>query len=184
MGGYALAKYDFLGRGMFTNIVLTALIIPHALLLGPGYKVLYTLGLLDSYAGLILPGLAPAFGVFLFRQAFVSGLPSEMMGAGRIDGCGEMRMFFQLALPMVRPMVGAFLLITYFSTWNNFIGPQIVLQTTEKYPLGVAVAQLRGPYGTEYGMIMAGTVIAIVPVLSLFLLLQKDFIAGLTAGSV
>ncbi len=184
MGGYALAKFNFLGRGMFTNIVLTALIIPGALLLAPGYKVLYTLGLLDSYAGLILPGVAPAFGVFLFRQAFVSGLPTEMMEAGRIDGCGEVRMFFQLALPMVRPMVGAFLLITYLGTWNNFIGPQIVLQTPEKYPLAVAVAQLRGPYGSEYGMIMAGTIVAILPVLILFLMLQKDFIAGLTAGSV
>jgi len=85
---------------------------------------------------------------------------------------------------MVKPMLGAFLLITYLGTWNNFIAPQIVLQEPEKYPLAVAVAQLRGPYGQEYGMIMAGTLVAIAPVLVLFLLLQKDFIAGLTAGSV
>jgi ABC-type glycerol-3-phosphate transport system permease component len=184
MGGYALAKYNFRGREFLTTVVLGALVIPGALLIAPGYFLLYQLGLLDSYAGLIVPGLAPAFGIYLFRQAFMSSLPTEMMEAGRIDGCSEWRMFFQLGLPMVKPMVGAFVLITYLGTWTNFLGPQIVLQTPEKYPLAVAVAQLRGTYNIEYGMIMAGTLVAVGPVLVLFLLLQKDFIAGLTAGSV
>ena len=184
MGGYALAKFRFRGQRVINWLVLGAIVVPGALLLAPGYQVLFWLGLLDSYAGLILPAMAPAFGVFLFRQTFLTALPTEMLEAGRIDGCGEIRMFFQIALPMVLPMVGALLLITYLGTWNNFIGPQIVLQTPEKYPLAVAVAQLRGPYGTEYGMIMSGTLIAVAPVLILFLILQKDFIAGLTAGSI
>ena len=183
MGGYGLAKFRFRGREAITWLAIGALVIPGALLLAPGYHLLFRLGLLDTYAGLILPAIAPAFGVYLFRQAFISGLPDEMLEAGRVDGCGELRIFFSLSLPMVRPMIGAFLLITYLGTWNNFLGPQILLQTPGKYPLAVFVSQLRGPYGTEHGLIMAGTMIAVAPVLLLFLMLQRDFIAGLTAGA-
>ncbi|MEM9347201.1 MAG: carbohydrate ABC transporter permease [Planctomycetota bacterium] len=184
MGGYALAKYCFKGREAATWVVLGSLAIPFALLIAPGYQLLYWLGLLDTYTGLILPGVAPAFGVYLFRQAFISSLPDALIEAARIDGCGDVRIFFQIALPMVRPMVGAFLLITYLATWNNFISPQIVIQSADKLPLSVFVAQLRGPYGTSWGMIMAGTLVAVTPVLVLFLMLQRDFIAGLTAGAV
>ena len=165
-------------------MVLSSLIIPGSLLLAPGYQLLYKLHLLDSFAGLILPGIAPAFGVFLFRQSMMNSVPGDLMEAGRIDGCGEIRMFFTIILPIVRPMTGAFLLITFLGCWNNFIGPQIVLQTPEKFPLAVAIAQLKGLYSTNYGMLMAGTLGSIVPVLALFLLLQKEFIAGLTAGAV
>lgn len=184
MGGYALAKYRFRGRAMATWVVLGSLAIPFALLIAPGYQLLYWLGLLDTYTGLILPGIAPAFGVYLFRQAFISSLPDPLIEAARIDGCGDIRIFFQIALPMVRPMVGAFLLITYLATWNNFISPQIVIQSADKLPLSVFVAQLRGPYSSSFPLIMAGTLVAITPVLILFLLLQRDFIAGLTAGAV
>ncbi|MEL7086934.1 MAG: carbohydrate ABC transporter permease [Planctomycetota bacterium] len=184
MGGYALAKFRFRGRSAIDNTVLAALVIPGALLIAPGYQLLYWLGMLDSYIGLILPGIAPAFGVYLFRQAMITSLPNEMMEAARIDGCGEIKMFFQMALPMVRPMAGAFLLITYLGAWNNFIGPQIILSTPEKYPLAVWISQQKNLYGTDYGLIMAGTLVAIAPVLVLFLMLQKEFIAGLTAGAV
>ena len=184
MGGYGLAKFRFRGRDLIDNTVLAALVIPGALLIAPGYQLLYWFGLLDTFTGLILPGIAPAFGVFLFRQAMIGGVPNEMIEAARIDGCGEVRLFFTMALPMVRPMAGAFLLITYLGAWNNFIGPQIVLQTPEKYPLAVWISQLRGVYGIDYGLIMAGTLVAVVPVLALFLMLQKEFIAGLTAGAV
>ncbi len=184
MGGYALAKFRFKGRDTLDNIVLASLVIPGALLIAPGYQLLYWLGLLDTYVGLILPGVAPAFGIYLFRQAMIQSMPNEMMEASRIDGCGEIRMFFTMALPMVRPMAGAFLLISYLGAWNNFIGPQIILSTPEKYPLAVWISQLRGVYGIDYGLIMAGTLVAIAPVLGLFLLLQKEFIAGLTAGAV
>lgn len=184
MGGYALAKFDFPGRRIVTACVLAALVVPGALLLAPLYQLLFKIDLLNTYAGLILPLAAPAFGVYLFRQAFATALPSELLQAGRIDGCGELRLFFQIAIPLVKPMIGAFLLITYIAAWNNFIAPQIFLQTPQKFPLAVAVAQLRGPYSTDYGMIMAGTVIGIAPVLIMFLLLQRDFIAGLASGSV
>jgi multiple sugar transport system permease protein len=184
MGGYALAKFSFKGRETMITLVLGCLIIPGALLVAPSYEVLYRLGLLDSYAGLILPALTPAFGLYLFRQSMLSSVPTELLEAARIDGCGEFRIFFSIVLPLVRPMIGAFLLITFLGCWNNFIGPQIVFQTPEKYPLAVKIAQLKGLYSINYGLLMAGTVISVAPVMALFLLLQKEFIAGLTTGAV
>lgn len=184
MAGYALAKLQFRGRRVLTAIVLIAVIIPGPLLLAPGYQLLYRLDLLNTFAGLILPAIAPAFGVYLFRQAALSSVPTALLEAARIDGCGELRSFFLIALPLLRPMIGTFLLLTFLGTWNNFIGPQIVLQDPEKFPLAVAVAQLRGVYYQDYGMLMAGTFISIIPVMALFLLLQREFIAGLTAGAV
>jgi len=184
MGGYALAKFAFAGRGMVLALVLGSLILPAALLIAPTYDLLYRLNLLDSYAGLVLPAITPAFGVFLFRQASLSGVPDALLEAARIDGCGEIKIFFGIALPMVKPMIGAFLLITFLATWNNFIAPQIVLQTADKFPLSVAVAQLRGMYGQDYGLLMAGTLVSILPVVVLFMMLQREFIAGLTSGAV
>lgn len=184
MGGYALSKFSFPFREPLTHLVLSALIIPAPLLLAPGYQLLYNLGLLDTYSGLILPALAPAFGVFLFRQALLNSVPSELIEAARIDGAGEIRIFFSLVLPLIRPMVGAFLMITFLGVWNNFVAPQVVMQSPERFPLSVAINNLRGLYGTDYGLIMSGTIVSIAPVMCLFLLLQKEFISGLTSGAV
>jgi len=184
MGGYALAKFQFRARGLVTLIVLSSLLIPGSLLLAPGYQLLFHLDLLDSYAGLILPGLVPAFGVYLFRQSMLNAIPIDLLEAARIDGMGEIRIFFNVVLPLVRPMTGAFLLMTYLGCWNNFIGPQIILQSPDKFPLAVAIAQLKGLYSTDYGLLMAGTLVSIAPVMALFLLLQREFISGLTQGAV
>jgi multiple sugar transport system permease protein len=184
MGGYALSKLEFKGREFVTTLVLTALIIPGTLLLAPGFQLLYQLGLLNTYTGLLLPGLTPAFGVFLFRQAMLNGVPRELIEAARIDGAGEARIFFELVLPLVRPMMGAFLMISFMGTWNNFINPQIVMQSPELQPLSVAMNNLKGLYGSDYSLIMAGTIVSIAPVMCLFLLLQREFIAGLTGGAV
>ncbi len=184
MGGYALSKLEFKGREFVTTLVLTALIIPGTLLLAPGFQLLYQLGLLNTYTGLLLPGLTPAFGVFLFRQAMINGVPRELIEAARIDGAGEARIFFELVLPLVRPMMGAFLMISFMGTWNNFINPQIVMQSPELQPLSVALNNLKGLYGSDYSLIMAGTIVSIAPVMCLFLLLQREFIAGLTGGAV
>jgi multiple sugar transport system permease protein len=164
--------------------VLGALIIPASLLIAPSYRLLWQLGLLNSYAGLILPALAPAFGVFLFRQAMLNTVPKELQESARIDGAGELRIFFTIVVPLVRPMIGAFLMITFLAAWNNFIGPQIVLQQPEIFPLSVTINNLRGIYATDYGLIMSGTLLSIAPVMCLFLLLQKEFISGLTSGAV
>ncbi len=184
MAGYALAKLRFRGNRFCTGLVLVALVIPGPLLLAPGYQWIWQLGLLDTFRGLMLPGLVAPFGVFLFRQSMINAVPNDLLEAARIDGCGEWRTFFTMVLPLVRPTVGAFLLISFLAAWNNFIGPQIILQSTEKFPLAVAIAQLRGTYSQDYGMLMAGTMISVLPVMALFLALQREFISGLAAGAV
>lgn len=183
-GGYALAKYRFPGRSLVSSVVLGALLIPGPLLMAPGYELLHELGLIDRWSGLIAPALAPAFGVFLFRQSMLNSVPDEVLECARIDGAGELRIFLVIVLPIIRPMVGAFLLITFLGTWNNFISPQIVLQSQELFPLSVAINNLKGLQQQDFGLIMAGTVISIAPVMALFLLLQKEFISGLTSGAV
>jgi len=184
MGGYALARHEFRGRRFITAGVLGAVIIPAPLLLAPGYQMLFRLGLLDSFAGLILPAAAPAFGVFLFRQAVTSSVPRALVEAARIDGCGDVRAFFAIALPLIQPMVGAFMLIVFIGVWNNYVVPQVVLQSPQKFPLAVAVANLKSSYYSDYGLLMAGAVVSVLPVLGLFLLLQRDFLSGLTTGAV
>jgi ABC-type glycerol-3-phosphate transport system permease component len=184
MGGFALARYRFRGRLTMTILVLAMIIIPPQLLITPLYQLLFRVNLLDTFTGLIIPSIAPAFGVFLFRQAALTSVPPQLMEAARIDGCSELRFFALIALPLMRPMIGAFMLITFLATWNNFISPQVILQTREKFPLSVAVAQLQGVYYQEYGLQMAATLLSIIPVLILFLILQKEFISGLTSGAV
>lgn len=184
MGGYALARFQFRGSRLCTALVLAAVTIPGPLLMAPGYQFLYRLGLLDSFWGVILPAVAPAFGVFLFRQAILSAVPKELLEAARLDGSGEFHTFFTIALPQVRPMVATFLMILFLGSWNNFVGPQIVLQSPEKFPLAVAIAQLKSTYYQDYGLQMAGTVVSIVPVLFLFIFLQREFVDGLAAGAV
>jgi multiple sugar transport system permease protein len=184
MGGYALARFEFRGRRLVTAMVLGAVLIPGPLLLAPGYELLFNVGLLNTFTGVILPAAAPAFGVFLFRQAVMSGVPRELLEAARLDGCGEVRMFFTVVMPLVKPMIVTFVMLTFLGVWNNFVTPQVVLQSEDKFPLSVAVAQLRGTYYQNYGLQMAGTVVSIVPVLVLFLALQRSFVGGLTAGAV
>jgi ABC-type glycerol-3-phosphate transport system permease component len=184
MGGYSLAKFRFRARQPLLVLVLGALIIPAPLLIAPSYQLLWQLGLLNSYSGVILPALAPAFGVFLFRQSMLNSVPAELLESARIDGAGELRIFFTIVVPLLRPMIGAFLLITFLGAWNNFISPQVVLQEADLFPLSVAVNNLRGIHATDYGLIMSGTLISIAPVMCLFLLLQREFISGLTSGAV
>lgn len=184
MGGYALAKFSFRARRWLTPLVLAAVIIPPPLLLAPGFELIFHLGLLDTYAGFLLPGLAPAFGVFLFRQAMLNSVPTEFMESARLDGCGEVRIFFQIVLPLVRPMIGAFLILSFLAVWNNFVGPQLIMQSAERQPLAVAMNNLRGLYGVDYGLVLAGTLFSIAPIMCLFLLLQREFISGLTSGAV
>lgn len=183
-GGYALSKFQFKGRSVVTTLILSTVVLPAALLLGPGFETIYHLGLVDTYAGVILPALAPAFGLYLFRQAMLNSVPAELIESARLDGCGEIRIFFEIVLPLVRPMVGAYLTIAFIGMWNNFISPQIILQSSERHPLAVAIFNLRGLYSSDYGLIMTGTLVSIAPVMCLFLLLQREFISGLTSGAV
>jgi ABC-type glycerol-3-phosphate transport system permease component len=146
---------------------------------------MYKIGWLDSYAAIIVPSAVSVFGMFLFMQA-MKAVPDELLQAGRVDGCSELRLWWEIALPIVRPMIGAFTLLSFMSAWNAFLWPQIVLQTHDKYTLPVALTNMLGlpEYHTPYGVLMAGTFLSIVPVAILFFILQRDFIAGLASGAV
>lgn len=184
MGGYTLAKFDFRGKSICNGIVFLSIIIPPSLLLAPVYQLLYNLGLLNSYWALLLPSMSSALGVYLFRQTCINAVPDELIYAARIDGAGEWQIFRHIVAPIIRPMVGAFLLISFLATWNNFLQPQLYLQDDIKLPLSVAISQMRGAYSTNYGAISAGTIVSVAPVMLLFLLLQKEFITGLTRGAI
>ena len=184
MGGYGLSKFRFRGRNTLTSAILGTVVLPTALLLSPRFETLFHLGLVDSYLGIFLPALAPAFGLYLFRQAMLNSVPTDILESARIDGCGEIRIFFSIVLPIVRPMISAYLIISFISIWNDFITPQIILQSPERQPLSVVIFGLKGLYADDYSLIMAGTLVSIAPVMLLFLLLQREFISGLTSGAV
>jgi multiple sugar transport system permease protein len=183
MGGYALAKYKFKGRAFLMFFMLASLTIPGVALLAPSFKIMHSLGWLDTYLPLLIPGAANVFGMFLFRQA-IAAIPDDIVEAGRIDGCGEFKIYMTLVMPLVRPMIGAFCLVTFLGAWNGFLGPNIFLQTQSKLTLPVILNQYIGEYSNQYGVFLAGTLLAILPPAILFLVLQKEFIAGLTTGAV
>ena len=183
MGGYALAKYRFAGRGAVLTFMLASLTIPGVVLLAPNFEVIWRLGWMDTYRALLVPGCVSVFGIFLFRQAML-GVPDDLIEAGRIDGCGEFRIYLSLAMPLVRPMTGAFCLISFLGAWNAFLGPNVFLQTQAKLPLPVVLNQYIGEYQQQYGVFLAGTLLAILPPAVLFFALQREFISGLTSGAL
>ena len=183
MGGYALAKYRFRGRSAIVLFMLACLTVPPVALLSPNYAVIWNLGWLDEYKALLVPASVSILGIFLFRQALL-GVPDDLIEAGRIDGCGEFRIYFSLAMPLVRPMTGAFCLISFLGMWNSFLAPNVYLQTQSKLPLPVVLNQYIGTYTQQYGVFLAGTLVAIIPPAILFFALQREFISGLTSGAV
>jgi ABC-type glycerol-3-phosphate transport system permease component len=183
MGGYALAKYRFRGRGAIVLFMLACLTIPPVALLSPNFAVIWQLGWLDSYKALLIPAAVSILGIFLFRQALL-GVPDELIEAGRIDGCSEFRIYLQLAMPLIRPMSAAFCLISFLGMWNSFLPPNVYLQTQSKLPLPVVLNQYIGTYTQQYGVFLAGTLVAIIPPAILFFALQREFISGLVSGAV
>ena len=183
LAGFALAKYQFRGKNAVMILMLGTLMVPGQVLMAPLYELIYRLGLVDTYPGLIIPGAVSVFGIFLFRQAILT-VPDELLHAARIDGCSEFRIYWAIVMPVSRPMIGAFCLISFMGTWNSFLWPQIILHNSARFTLPIALNQLVGLYQQSYGMLMAGTLLSVLPVVVLFLLLQKEFVAGLTAGAV
>ena len=183
LGGFALAKYEFRAKKAVMVLMLATMMIPGQVMLAPLYELIYKMGFMDSYLGLIIPGCVSVFGMFLFRQSMLQ-IPDDLLEAGRIDGCSEFGLYWNVALPVSRPMIGAFCLISFMGTWNSFLWPQIVLHSKERFTLPIALTQTVGLYSQQYGVLMAGTVLSILPVVILFFILQKEFISGLTAGAV
>ena len=183
LAGYAIAKYDFRGKAWLLSFMLGSLMIPGILLMPPIYELMVRLHLVDTYQGLILPGVVSAYGIFLFRQAIVA-VPNEMIDAGRVDGCSEFGIYLRLVMPLVRPMSAAFCLISFLGSWNSFFAPNVFLQSQDKLTLPVILNLYIAQYANEYGVFLAGTLIAIIPPAILFFALQREFISGLSSGAV
>ncbi|NIA13039.1 MAG: ABC transporter permease subunit [Nitrospiraceae bacterium] len=183
LAGFALAKYEFWGKRPLMTVMLATMMIPGQVLLAPTYKLINHMGLIDTYWALLLPGAVSVFGIILFRQSILQ-VPDDLLDAGRIDGCSEFRIYWEIILPVSRPMVGAFTLIAFMGAWNSFLWPQIVLQSRHLFTLPIALNNMVDLYSQEYGALMAGTLLSILPVAFLFALLQKEFLAGLTSGAV
>jgi ABC-type glycerol-3-phosphate transport system permease component len=183
LAGYALAKHKFRGKRPLMVYMLGSMMIPSVLLLAPVYKLAVDLGMVDALWGLILPYAVSAYGIFLFRQACMS-IPDEMLDAGRVDGCGEFRIYYSLVMPLVRPMAAAFCLFSFLFHWNAFFAPNIFLHSQDKLTLPIILNLYVNQYVDDYGVFLAGTALAIVPPAILFFALQKEFISGLTSGAV
>jgi len=181
--GYALAMYNFRGKKVFDIIVLILLMMPFEILLLPMYRALSTLKMTNSYFGVIMPYLVPSFMVFFFRQ-YCSGLPKELIEAGRIDGCTDYGIFFRIMVPIMIPAFGAMSILSAMNSWNNLLWPLIVLNQDTKFTLPIGLGTTITPYGNAYDVLMPGAVMAVVPIIIVYLFCQKSFMAGMTAGSV
>ena len=185
LGGFALAKYEFRFKRTLQAIMLGTMLLPAQVMLPSSYELMYHFGWMNSYWSIIVPGSVSVFGMFLFRQA-MEGVPDELLQAARVDGCSELRLWWEIALPVVRPMLGAFTLMSFLSAWNSYLWPSIMLQDQGKYTLPMALGNMASmsEFQTQFGVLMAGTLISILPVMILFFAMQKEFISGLTSGAI
>ena len=183
MVGYGLAMYRFRGRNAVFTLVLILMMVPFEILLLPLYRMLIKFHLTDTYFGVIMPYLVPPFMIFFFRQ-YVLGLPRELLEAARIDGCSDYGVFFRIMVPNMIPAYGAMTILSCMNSWNNLLWPLIVLSTNEKFTIPIGMGTTITPYGNAFDVLMPGAVMAVVPIIIIYLFAQKTFIAGLTSGSV
>jgi multiple sugar transport system permease protein len=181
--GYAFAKLRFKGRDRIFQSLVAALVIPGQVTMLPLFLMLKEIGLINSFAGVLVPVATSIFGIFLVRQYALS-IPDEMLEAARVDGAGEGRIFLQIVVPVLIPILITLALFTFLATWNDFMWPLIVLTDEDNYTLPVALAALSREHVQDNELMMAGSVLTILPVLLLFLVLQRYYLQGLLAGSV
>jgi arabinosaccharide transport system permease protein len=181
--GYGFAFYAFKGKTALFIGVLIVMMIPFEIMMLPLYREIIALKLIDSYWGIMLPYLANPIAIFFFSQ-YLKGIPREIVDSGRIDGCSEYGIFIRLILPIMKPALAAMAIFVGMTSWNNFLWPLLVLKDPAKYTLPIGLSSLMQPYGNNYQLLIAGSVLSIVPIVILFLSAQKYFIAGMTAGSV
>ncbi|MGQ9904200.1 MAG: carbohydrate ABC transporter permease, partial [Anaerolineae bacterium] len=183
LAGYAFAKRVFPGRELLFALLLSTLMVPIHVTLIPLYLISRSLGLMDSLLGVILPGTANVFGIFLMRQ-YIKTLPTEMEEAARIDGCSEPRLFWEIILPLCKPAMAALAIFTFVRYWNDFLWPLIILNRPQNYTLTVGVANLQAEFMTDWGVIFSGAAMAALPMIIFFLAFQKYFIEGVRMGAL
>jgi multiple sugar transport system permease protein len=184
MLGYALAKLDFPGKRILFLVVLGTLMVPGIVTFMPLFVLVANMGLVNTHAGLILPFLAGAFGVFLMRQ-FISGIPDELLDAARVDGAGEHYIFWRIVMPLCGPALATLTILTFLASWNNFLWPLVVASSQDMYTLPVAIAFLAtGQQETNVALLMAGSVVVILPIVIVFILLQRHFTQGIAMTGI
>lgn len=185
LGGYAFAKLNFPGKKILFGFVLFTLLVPSQLSVLPVYKIMAELKWIDSYKALIIPAMASAFGIFWMRQYISSSVHSELIEAGRIDGCSRFRVYWNIAVPIILPAFATLGIFTFLNTWNDFFWPLVIIKNEAKYTIQLALSQLNSIRdGVDYGMILAAIFIATLPLMIVFLFFSRWFINGLTSGSV
>jgi multiple sugar transport system permease protein len=184
MGGYAFAVYEFCYKKALFAMVLASMMLPAFLNMIPSFMVMQALGWIDQPRALYVPGAAGALGVFLMRQYISTAIPHELIDAARMDGCNEWRIFSRVVLPLVGPALGTLGLITFINSWNNFLAPLVVMRSAENYTLPLALRSMQSPNNTEWGALMVGSAIAMLPLLVVYAFSARRLVAGLTAGAV
>jgi len=185
LAGFAFAKYDFRFRRQLFAILLGSMMIPFHIVLIPLFVLMINIHWVNTYQALIIPWCAGAFGIFMMRQYMVT-LPDELLDAARMDGAGDFRIYWQIILPLARPALATLAIMSFMSSWNSFLWPLIVLSDTQKFtlPLGINVLSYTFYGESAWGQVMAASFISVIPVVILFIAVQKNYIAGLTIGSV
>jgi len=181
--GYGLGVYHFKGRNLIFILVLAVMLVPLQILILPLYKLMASMGLMNSYFGVVAPFVVSPFAIFFFRQ-YSLGIPKDYLDAGRIDGLGEFRIFAKLTAPLMGPAYGAMAIMISQQAWNGFLWPLIVMRTGNMFPLTIGLNSLLTPYGNNYDMLIAGSCAASVPIIVIFFFFQRFFISGLNAGGI
>jgi multiple sugar transport system permease protein len=184
MGGYAFAMFEFRYKNALFALVLGTMLLPSFMNMIPSFMIMDALGWIDQPRALYIPGAASAFGIFLMRQFVSSSIPRDLIEAARMDGCSELGIYARIVLPLLKPALGTLGLITFIASWNNFMGPLIVMRSPDMYTLPLALRSLQSPVNTEWGALMTGSAIATLPLVVLFVLSSRQLISGLTTGAV
>jgi multiple sugar transport system permease protein len=184
LGGYAFALFDFRFKNALFGLVMATMLLPSFMNMIPTFMTMDALGWIDQPRALYIPGAASAFGIFLMRQFVTASIPRDLVEAARMDGCSEPGIYWRIVLPLLKPALGTLGLITFIASWNNFIGPLVVLRSPDMYTLPLALRSLQSPVNTEWGALMAGSAIATLPLVLLFIVSSRQLISGLTAGAV
>ena len=182
--GYAFALLKFRGREPLFAVVLATMMVPGFLNMIPSFMVMQWLGWLDQPRALYVPAGCGALGVFLMRQAALQAVPRELLSAARMDGAGHGRVFWSVVLPLLRPALGTLALITFIASWNNFMAPLVVMRSVENYTLPLALRAMQSPNNTEWGALMLGSALALLPLLVVYLFSARKLVAGIAAGAV
>jgi multiple sugar transport system permease protein len=181
LSGYIFAKKEFYGKHVLFGVLLATMMIPIAVVLIPSFQIVRSLGLFNTYGALILPALATPFGIFMMRQ-FISSLPSDLIEVAKIDGAGELRIFWSIIVPLSTPGMAALGIFTVMNAWNSFLWPLVVLRSNQMRTLVVGLAGVQSEFSVNYGMVMAGSVLTVLPLLVLYLIFQPYFVEGLRLG--